>query len=383
MKIKNKIILLFTTIIIVVLVIGFSTSKYVSEHYIHFKHEAAYSYYDSGNVSVTDFSEYLIEAGFIVTTEQIPEYKIADNIACHFEEEEIVVYANNQAVLYAVLNQNIVTDLNKLLLYAVILTSVIVILILIIIYVYFQRSILSKLNVLEEEMVNFKEIDSFETVDSKSQNEIDKLIGEFYKMANKIKNEDKLKKILIMTLSHELKNPISNIEAALEMNRLGIEPYDDNQVENEIIQEQVQKMSGLITDLLNAYKYELNESSTQVKVLSEIKAVIKSNQLLSSNFTFNYIIQKDLIVEINPKVLNHIITNIVTNICKYGLKNSEVEVVIDENSIIFTNAQSEMQENNSTQVGALINQYLAQEIGIQITEEQVENKYTTIVEFKS
>ncbi len=381
MKIKNKIIVLFSIIILTIIVVGMLTTNYVSDHFIHYKYDKAYDSYYKQDLSTSEFSDYLINEGFIVTSQQIPEYAGSGNISCHIEEDELVVYENDQPVLYAILNENIVNDMKNLLMYSFLFTNILIILILIIIYCYFNKSILYKLNNLETMMVNFKELDYFEPSAEETNNEIDKLVFEFYKMANTIKFENKQKKFLIMTLSHELKNPISNIEAIIDMNRLGIEPYNDNCTQNDLMEPQVEKMKSIVTELVNAYKYEIDQPFEQVEVKSLIEMVISSQTLPSSTINFNFNGNDNQIIKTNPKIFEHIISNIISNIHKYSQSASEAQITITDSYIEFINVRSEKKKVDSTEVGQLINQYFGHEIGIEITNRSTAENYHTSIKY--
>lgn len=381
MKIKNKIIVLFSIIILTIVVVGILTTGYVSDHFIHYKYDKAYDYYYQQDLSPSEFSDYLINEGFIVTSQQIPEYAGTGDISCHIEEDELVVYENDQPVLYAILNENIVNDMNNLLIYSFIFTNVLIIIILIIIYFYFNKSILYKLNNLETMMVNFKEVDHFEASDEETNNEIDKLVFEFYKMANTIKFENKQKKFLIMTLSHELKNPISNIEAIIDMNRLGIEPYNANCTQNDLMEPQVEKMKSIVAELVNAYKYEIDQPFEQVEVKPLIEEVINSQLLPSSTINFKFNESADHTIKTNPKIFEHIISNIISNIHKYSQAASDAQITITDSSIEFINVRSDKEKVDSTEVGQLINQYFGHEIGIEITNSSTAENYHTSIKY--
>lgn len=381
MKIKHKIIVLFAIIIGVVIGLGIIATNYVTDHYIHYKYDNAYEYYYTQGLSTIEFSEYLIEEGFIVTEQEIPEYKSVGNISCHIEDDQIVVYEDNRPVLYAVLNENIVTDLNQLLLYAAIVINFLVIAMLIIIYAYFNKNILFKLNKLETEMSSFKAVESFAIAETTPINEIDILTQEFYKMANMIKTEDKQKKLLIMTLSHELKNPISNIEAVLDMNNLGIEPYNDNHTMNELITAQVEKMKSIVIDLLSAYKDEISQAPQAVDIVTKVKQVVATQQLPTSNLIFDYDVQYSNSLEIKEKVFEHIISNIITNIYKYSLEGSVVSITFNQNQIRFENIRAKKVDNKSTEIGLILNQYLGNELGLRIDNIEKNQRYITIIDY--
>lgn len=381
MKIKNKILLLFTSIIVVVIVLGIATTNYVTNHYIHYKYDSAYDHYYSQGLSTSEFSEYLINQGFIVTEQEIPEYKGAGDITCHIEDDQIIVYEQDEPVLYAVLNENIVTDLNLLLIYAAVFINVLVFIMLVVIYVYFNKSILYKLNKLQSEMINFKNVDQFTIADHEPINEIDSLSQEFYQMANQIKLEDKQKKFLIMTLSHELKNPISNIEAIIDMNQLGVEPYNDNLKQNELITTQVMKMKSIVSDLLNAYKFEAGQSPTKIDVEAKIRKIVSEQQLPTSNLQFNYHILENTSLEVNEKVFELIINNIISNIYKYSLDTSSVTITLTGEGIKFENIRTDTPSDKSTEIGLLLNQYMSTEIGLEIDIRSDTERYITLIKF--
>ncbi len=383
MTIKNKIVLLFVTIIVTVIVIGFGARQYLSMHYIHYKYEDAYQYYNSEEMTTTEFSEYLISEGFIVTEQQIPEYKTPDNISCHIQGNEIVVYNGNTPVLYAVLNENIVTDLNELLLVAVLLAIAVVVLTLIIVYVYFNRSIVYKLQTLERDMIDFKAIDLETRPKQVSNNEIDKLVSEFYQMAATIKAEDKQKRLLIMTLSHELKNPLSNIEAAIDMNRLGVSPYDNSEYLNQVLETQVSKMKNLVTDLLNAYKYEIDVMPQTIDIKATIEAVIAEHVNSENKLKIEYKGEDQVHLEINQKIFIHIISNLISNVNKYAMAGSTVDITLSNSKITFENKCKPHNDSHSTQVGLLINQFLSQEVNLEIEESQIDDIFSTTITFKA
>jgi Na+/proline symporter/nitrogen-specific signal transduction histidine kinase len=164
--------------------------------------------------------------------------------------------------------------------------------------------------------------------------ELEKASNELSKANTQLKQMDELKNEFLYTVTHELRTPLTSIRALSEI------VYDNPDLDDEqkqdyldIIIKETEKLSHLITQVLNLEKYESGKqkiypSSFDIKQLS--KDVIKSLTGLSEErkLNINFICQdSSMIIHADKDLINQVIYNLVSNAIKFAETTIDIYIL--------------------------------------------------------
>ena len=148
-------------------------------------------------------------------------------------------------------------------------------------------------------------------------------------------NNEKSRREFISGMSHELKTPLSVIQASAEAIEKDI--FDTDKEKNNIlllIQKEVQKTNKMINNMLTIYKVDNPDYATDWKEinLAEVTRHINENlKLLYSNAQITVEMHlDDSIINAELVKIELIINNLFTNAIKYTPKGSKIEVFIKD-----------------------------------------------------
>ena len=146
-------------------------------------------------------------------------------------------------------------------------------------------------------------------------------------------NNEKSRREFIRGMSHELKTPLSVIQASAEALEKNIFDTDkDKNITLSLIQKEVQKTNKMINNMLSIYKVDNPDYATDWKEinLEEITRHINDNLKLlytNSDITVNMDLEETIISADLIKI-ELIINNLFTNAIKYTPKGSKIEIII-------------------------------------------------------
>jgi signal transduction histidine kinase len=185
-------------------------------------------------------------------------------------------------------------------------------------------------------------------IENNVYNEIGMLIYDFNKMAESLKNSEKMKleyeenrKALIANISHDLKTPITSINGYIEALVDGIVTSPDK-VNNylNIIHNNTIYINNLIDDLflfskLDMQKLDFNFELVKIRpfmndLMEEFEFVLKEKKI---EFKFEDKLLEELEVNIDGKRMYQVIRNVIGNAIKYGSQeNAIIEVELSNNN---------------------------------------------------
>lgn len=185
-------------------------------------------------------------------------------------------------------------------------------------------------------------------IDNDIYNEIGMLIYDFNKMAESLKNSEKMKqeyeenrKALIANISHDLKTPITSINGYIEALVDGVVTSPDK-VNNylNIIHNNTIYINNLIDDLflfskLDMQKLDFNFKIVRIKpfmrdLMEEFDFILKEKNI---EFKFEDNLFEELDVNIDGKRIYQVIRNVIGNAIKYGRQeNAIIEVELSNNN---------------------------------------------------
>lgn len=188
-------------------------------------------------------------------------------------------------------------------------------------------------------------------IDNNIYNEIGLLIYDFNKMAESLKNSEKMKleyeenrKALIANISHDLKTPITSINGYIEALVDGVVTSPDK-VNNylNIIHNNTIYINNLIDDLflfskLDMQKLDFNFEIVKIRsfmtdLMEEFEFVLKEKNI---QFKFEDKLARELEVSIDGKRIYQVIRNVIGNAIKYGRQEDAIiEVELSNNNEVI------------------------------------------------
>jgi len=201
-------------------------------------------------------------------------------------------------------------------------------------FAYFGGVQYDRLNVSQAQIHNLNKLleDKNKDLESKVQERTEKLESSVKKLveANQIRNE------IIATVSHELRTPLTAIGGAIKLiksktvgdiNESGMELI-------EVADRNANQLNRLIDDILDIEKLEAGELEFDVQNYPVKKLVDKSvamNQPFAESFDIklvNDIFDDDVNISIDKRRFLQVMSNLISNACKFSPANSSVIVSI-------------------------------------------------------
>jgi signal transduction histidine kinase len=159
------------------------------------------------------------------------------------------------------------------------------------------------------------------------------------------KELNKIKSHFVSTVSHEFRNPLNSISGMAQI----LEAYGDKLTpvkKAEVLQQlrrNVTKMTNLLNNVLvisqkDMNKLQFNPAPLELEkfcrgVINEVQTAFNHKQ------TINFIYQAETeTFSLDSKLLNHILTNLLSNACKYSPQDSTIdfEIYFQASELIFT-----------------------------------------------
>jgi signal transduction histidine kinase len=159
------------------------------------------------------------------------------------------------------------------------------------------------------------------------------------------KELNKIKSRFVSTVSHEFRNPLNSISGMAQI----LEAYGDKLTpvkKTEVLQQlrrNVTKMTSILNDVLlisqkDMGKLQFNPAPLELEtfcrdVINEVQTAFNQRQTIN----FSYQAQQKQF-SLDSKLLNHILTNLLANACKYSPKDSTIDLEIRAEALelIFT-----------------------------------------------
>lgn len=164
--------------------------------------------------------------------------------------------------------------------------------------------------------------------------ELEKASNELSKANSQLKQMDELKNEFLYTVTHELRTPLTSIRALSEIiyDNPDLEE-DQKQAYLDIIILETEKLSHLITQVLNLEKYEsgrqkIHPSSFDIKKLTT--EIIKSLSALSAkrNLNINIICQDStILLHADKDLIHQVIYNLLSNAIKFAATSIDIYIL--------------------------------------------------------
>lgn len=217
----------------------------------------------------------------------------------------------------------------------------VVVLYLIISFVIIQYLLFGFVNPLvkiNEELLRISKFDfDFNSLNVDRSDEIGDLARNVENIKFSLKSYHKNRSVLVSALVHELKSPVATISAVLQLNQMGHKDYNTEYM-REIIEENIQTISSIIKLSLEVFEKKGIYKFVQCDACKIVEECFLQVQpvLVSKNLVIKRECEKS-IWRIDEESFEIVISNIVANICNYSADNSDVKIVVKDDTISFSN----------------------------------------------
>jgi signal transduction histidine kinase len=146
------------------------------------------------------------------------------------------------------------------------------------------------------------------------------------------KNEN-TRRDFVSGMSHELKTPLSVIQASAEALEKNIFETEEEKIRSlSLIQQEVQKTNKLINNMITIYNLDNPDYTSEWKEInlsSIVKNIEESLRLLYTNSNIEVeLILEDSIIMADQMKMELIVSNLFTNAIKYTPKNKKIEIKV-------------------------------------------------------
>ena len=207
----------------------------------------------------------------------------------------------------------------------------ILLLILLVLY-HATRRLFAPLDVIQEGVRKFGDGDMAHRIDIRRKDELGELAGSFNTMADDIQQMLDAKRQLLLSISHELRSPLTRARIAAEM-------LDDNERKAEIIQD-IHEMESLIEELMETERL----SSRHTKLNTAHHDVISLVSDVIGTYFHNADITTDLpdppvILDVDAARIKLLLKNLLENAVRHTPDNAlppELHLCLDERKALIT-----------------------------------------------
>lgn len=208
--------------------------------------------------------------------------------------------------------------------------------------VVFSKKVLNPVNELMEGLSKLSNGDFNTRIDIKSMQDFKVLSEEFNALATELQNTEILRSDFVNNFSHELKTPIVSISGLISLLKNDKLPEDKRKKYLEIIDEEVNRLAQMTTNMLNLSRVEKQEILTD-KTFYNVSEQIRNCVLLlekkwekkSIEFSLDF---DEINIFASEDLMKQVWLNLLDNAIKFSDDKGVVEIKIEQksNSVVLT-----------------------------------------------
>ena len=164
--------------------------------------------------------------------------------------------------------------------------------------------------------------------------EIDELSKTLNSAKDVLKRNEDIRRDLMANVSHDLKTPLTMIKAYAEMVRdLSYNNPSKRNNDLNVIIDEVDRLNGLVNDILNLSKLENNIDSLnpeEFDLVRMINTIIQRFKIFSITQDYEFIlyIPKKLIIKADKQKMEQVLYNLISNAINYAFDSKKIYIVI-------------------------------------------------------
>ncbi len=174
------------------------------------------------------------------------------------------------------------------------------------------------------------------------KDEIHQMTDQFNEMLQRLEESFERERQFTMDISHELRTPVSVILSQCELSLEDDQSKKEYKEALETIQRQGEKMSDMINDSLTTMKIELKPENYPLESI-DLSTLITNvcadmQKIKDKGISLAYDIAPNISINGNEGLLTRLVNNLVSNAYRYGKENGHIDVALkeDESTITLT-----------------------------------------------
>ncbi len=229
-----------------------------------------------------------------------------------------------------------ISELNRLNLSILFITSLVSMLIAAFFGVYVQNNISRPIHLLRNKVRALQESLEAPEVTIYTGDEIQELDEDIVRMATSIVNNDRERKAFFENTSHELKTPLMNIRGYAEGLKDGIFSIDEAA---EVISEESESLRTLVESILYLSKLEDATHDRYQLQLVDLNEFLHgfyykmAGIVADKNLEFTLNLDKTVQIKMDDDKMIRALSNIITNAIRYAKENISIETVVDTSMV--------------------------------------------------
>ena len=229
-----------------------------------------------------------------------------------------------------------ISELNRLNLSILFITSLVSMLIAAFFGVYVQNNISRPIHLLRNKVRALQESLEAPEVTIYTGDEIQELDEDIVRMATSIVNNDRERKAFFENTSHELKTPLMNIRGYAEGLKDGIFSIDEAA---EVISEESESLRTLVESILYLSKLEDATHDRYQLQLVDLNEFLHgfyykmAGIVADKNIEFTLNLDKTVQIKMDDDKMIRALSNIITNAIRYAKENISIETVVDTSMV--------------------------------------------------
>jgi len=185
---------------------------------------------------------------------------------------------------------------------------------------------------------------------STNTTELDELNKLFTQMADKSIQQYKLLKEFTENLSHELQTPLANLKGKIEL-LLNTDLSEQQMQALSGMYDELNRMSTLNRSLVLLMSLEDHEVSPEKVNLSKAlkETILQYEDIIEmGGKTLNVSIQDNIYININPMLLQIVLSNLINNASRHNIEKGSIEIALTNNSLEIKNTGNSNNLTNET-----------------------------------
>ena len=168
------------------------------------------------------------------------------------------------------------------------------------------------------------------------------------KEVEKVEAIEKSKSEFMRMASHELKTPLAGMMGIIEGMRYNVGKFKDHDTYLKICQDLLIEQSDLVQNILSISSLDnldrLEQKIEEVSLSEIIESQLESYLLLSElgDFQMTKELSDDALILGNRIVIERVVSNLLSNACRYSLPNSTIHVELKDNIFTIKNKCSDL-----------------------------------------
>lgn len=167
-------------------------------------------------------------------------------------------------------------------------------------------------------------------------------IEDLKKEKDRVSEAEKQKVDFLRVASHELKTPVTSLNAMLENMIMEVGKYQDYDTYLPLCKEQTEQLGKMITEILDTSKLEMNienEKTQTFDAISYLAALCGQYQLIAqaNGQLFKLDLPNNFTVCLPPKMFSKAISNILSNAVAYTAPGKSISVYINGRKLMIEN----------------------------------------------